>query len=251
MLHRTGPVCADGELVNSFNERNQRTQLPPVLMIKPSRNLAGRLAAAGLLACLCGMVCPLALGATTSGGAAGHARPAAKRDADAVGRDRRAARPCASLVDGRGERVLSATGSVDKSVGNECATVVARPRRDRPTAQTNAQAQPLVVGPAQAARRSDSRGEAVPIVARIGVGRLSATLLTTGTAMLLLQSSLSTYLLLLGLPFWRHVDLLPIVDSADDEAGPQAAATNADEEHAIGQVLDAQSPPRDAARARP
>ena len=66
--------------------------------------------------------------------------------------------------------------------------------------------------------------------------------------MLLLHSSLWTYLLILGLPFWQHVDLLPIVDAATDDAGPTGdAAPDADEERAVTQVLDARGPQRDGA----
>jgi len=70
--------------------------------------------------------------------------------------------------------------------------------------------------------------------------------LTSGVAIWFLQSSFWTYLLILGLPLWRHVDLLPIVDKASDEAAhpTDAAGAGADEERAIARVLQAQDPSR-------
>jgi hypothetical protein len=88
-----------------------------------------------------------------------------------------------------------------------------------------------------------------PITPHISAGRLSATLVTGGTAVFLLQSGLWTYLLLLGLPLWKHVDLLPIVDAAAHEADALAdTAPDADEDAAVTDVLDAHSAPRDKAR---
>src|SRR5262249_39297507 len=79
-----------------------------------------------------------------------------------------------------------------------------------------------------------------PMAPNISAGRLSATLVTGGTAVFLLQSGLWTYLLLLGLPLWKHVDLLPIVDAAADEADAVAdAAPDAEEDAAVTDVLDA------------
>jgi hypothetical protein len=60
--------------------------------------------------------------------------------------------------------------------------------------------------------------------------------------MFLLQSSLWTYLLILGLPLWQHVDLLPIVDAAaGDDAARDDAASDADDERAVTHALDPQS----------
>jgi hypothetical protein len=84
--------------------------------------------------------------------------------------------------------------------------------------------------------------------------RLSATVLTGGTTLWLLHSGFWTYLLILGLPLWRHVDLLPIVDSASNEdehpTDAAAAAAGADEERAVARVLQAQGTPRAGAGAR-
>jgi hypothetical protein len=67
-----------------------------------------------------------------------------------------------------------------------------------------------------------------------------------------LQSGFWTYLLILGLPLWRHVDLLPIVDSAsaDDERPTDAAAAGAEEERAVARVLQAQDARADAGARR-
>jgi hypothetical protein len=77
---------------------------------------------------------------------------------------------------------------------------------------------------------------------------LSATLVTGGTAVFLLQSGLWTYLLLLGLPLWKHVDLLPIVDAAAHETDAAVdGADEAGEDSAVTDVLDARSKLRDDA----
>jgi len=57
--------------------------------------------------------------------------------------------------------------------------------------------------------------------------------------MFLLHSSLWTYLLILGLPLWQHVDLLPIVDrAADDDGATGGPAPDSDVERAVNRVLD-------------
>lgn len=53
-----------------------------------------------------------------------------------------------------------------------------------------------------------------PLALKITPARITATVITGGAMMLLLHSGLWTSLLILGLPLWRHVDLLPIVDGA-------------------------------------
>ena len=71
--------------------------------------------------------------------------------------------------------------------------------------------------------------------------RASATAVTGGVLIWLLQSSVLASLLLLGVPIWRHVDLLPVVDQADPERLEAAAGEPADgqEDGALAQVLDA------------
>jgi hypothetical protein len=87
---------------------------------------------------------------------------------------------------------------------------------------------------------------------RVTAERLSATVLTGGAAIWLLQSGFWTYLLILGLPLWWHVDLLPIVDSAadDDEHRADGASAGADEERAVAHVLQGRDPSRAEAGAR-
>jgi len=61
----------------------------------------------------------------------------------------------------------------------------------------------------------------------------------------LLQSSLWTYLLILGLPLWQHVDLLPIVDQVTEDVGLTAdTAPDADTERAVTRVLEMRDSPR-------
>ncbi len=92
--------------------------------------------------------------------------------------------------------------------------------------------------------------EGTPIAVRVTPGRLSATVLTSGTAIWLVQSGFWTSLLILGLPIWRHVDLLPIVDAAtDDEGATDAAVLDGDEER-VAHVLQAQGPQQAAAEQR-
>ena len=71
--------------------------------------------------------------------------------------------------------------------------------------------------------------------------RASATAVTGGVLIWLLQSSVLASLLLLGVPIWRHVDLLPVVDQADPERLEAAAGEPADgqEDGALAQVRDA------------
>jgi hypothetical protein len=65
----------------------------------------------------------------------------------------------------------------------------------------------------------------------------------------LLQSSLWTYLLILGLPLWQHVDLLPIVDTAaSDESATGPSARDADDEQAVTNVLDPRGRERSGSR---
>jgi hypothetical protein len=96
--------------------------------------------------------------------------------------------------------------------------------------------QPVVVFPRNPA-------DDTPLAARVTPERLGATVLTSGAVIWFLQSSFWTYLLILGLPLWRHVDLLPIVDGAADAAEHPADATaGAEEERAVAHVLQAQDP---------
>jgi hypothetical protein len=95
--------------------------------------------------------------------------------------------------------------------------------------------------------------DGAPFVVQVTPERLSATVLTGGTTLWLLHSGFWTYLLILGLPLWRHVDLLPIVDSAssaEEHAVADIAAAEADEERAVANVLQAQGLPGTGAETR-
>ena len=68
--------------------------------------------------------------------------------------------------------------------------------------------------------------------------RLSTAIATSGV-LWFLQSSFWASLLLLGLPIWRHVDLLAIVSHMhDDEAIERQAPSNPTEDGPISRVLD-------------
>ena len=169
---------------------------------------------------------------------------------------------CPSLVDGQGGRVRSrgTGGAAEASFARDCprdrATRPGRATR-RPACPCQArQAKPsepglavrgLAAGSVQADLDSaQDYADGTPLVVQVTPERLSATVLTGGTTLWLLHSGFWTYLLILGLPLWRHVDLLPIVDSAssEDEHPADAAAAEADEERAVAHVLQAQGPPR-------
>jgi hypothetical protein len=80
-----------------------------------------------------------------------------------------------------------------------------------------------------------------PLLRELSPGQLTATVVTGGSVMILLHSGLWTSLLVLGLPLWRHVDLLPICERGADEPGrhPTAAAV-AQAEGAVAEVLQSQ-----------
>jgi len=65
---------------------------------------------------------------------------------------------------------------------------------------------------------------AQPLVLEMSAERLTAAVITGGCVMILLHSGLWTSLLALGLPFWRHVDLLPICEHGPDTSDTCNAA---------------------------
>jgi len=228
------------------------------------RFAASQLAACSLIACLCAAG-PAALG-QSSPEALNPAPQANPNPAGLAERGGRVSRPCTRVFDGRGGKVLA--GQLGSAAGNttDCpaARAPTRPtevaievkpaepeKQVKPPADKAATtAAPTPLGPAITAGHAvaDPRENDVeiPIAPHISAGRLSATLVTGGTAVFLLQSGLWTYLLLLGLPLWKHVDLLPIVDTAAHEADTDADSTDdADEDTAVTDVLDARSAPRE------
>lgn len=152
---------------------------------------------------------------------------------------------CVAVADGRGETV--------RAQGNETAVAASRAKacpgnraRSDITQERMGSAAELSVGVAQLAAdavdtdpgSTRNPGERTPYVLRITPERLTGTVLTGGTMFLLLQSSFWTYLLVLGLPLWRHVDLLPIVDATADDEGATAPPTDDVEvERAVADVL--------------
>ncbi len=170
---------------------------------------------------------------------------------------------CPSLVDGQGGRVRSrgTGGAAEASFRRDCpepaAAVpapMAAPKPSRVTVRRPAPPKPppvavprpapslLVPGLAAGSVQADlpeghDPSDPPPLVVRATPERLSATVLTGGTTLWLLQSGFWTYLLILGLPLWRHVDLLPIVDSADGPAGGAPHAPDVDDERAVARVL--------------
>jgi hypothetical protein len=160
-------------------------------------------------------------------------------------------RVCSRLFDGRGEKVLvqrpGREAAASATPGCRADNTVPKPAEARgqvkgatPVVMPAPKGPPITAGAAQIDRSlSRDRPAGTPIAPRVSAGRLSATLVTGGTAMFLLQSSLWTYLLILGLPLWQHVDLLPIVDTADsDDGATRTSATDADDERAVSNVLD-------------
>jgi hypothetical protein len=95
----------------------------------------------------------------------------------------------------------------------------------------------LAAGSVEADFPHDELDDPPPLVVRVTPERLSATVLTGGTTLWLLQSGFWTYLLILGLPLWRHVDLLPIVDSAGGPVAGSRDPAGADDERAVARVL--------------
>jgi hypothetical protein len=199
--------------------------------------------------------------------------PAARATpADAAGRQG-APTACPSLVDGRGATVRSrgTGGAAEASFARDCPAFIVGPAPVASPPAKPLSAKPL---PAKQAKPPEStpgvRGlaagsvqpvldltddypDGAPLVVRVTPERLTATVLTGGTTLWLLHSGFWTYLLILGLPLWRHVDLLPIVDPTgqDDERPAEVPATaGVDEERAVARVLRGQGRPRTGARER-
>ena len=220
-------------------------------MMNASRSAASQLATLSLAAGLCA-ACPTAHAQT----APDRSPAAAARQGGDAAHGVRVDRACNRLFDGRGEKVLvrDAGNEGGSSARPDCRTDNSqRKATDTKTqvkavAPSLAAAPPISAGSAQA-NGASSRDRGSPIARRVTAGRLSATLVTSGTAVFLLQSTLWTYLLILGLPLWQHVDLLPIVDAAaSDESATGPSARDTDDEQAVTNVLDPQGRERSGSR---
>jgi len=235
--------------------------LPPDLpsMMNTSPSTASRLAAVSLAACLCA-ACPTAL-AQDAPRALDRSPAAGARQGGDFAQGVRVDRACNRLFDGRGEKIRAggAGGAAGASIARDCRAQGTPSKPIQATKQLKTapptfqvmgvaptpEAHPITAGSVQAEDASPrDRSARAPIPRRVSAGRLSATLVTSGTAMFLLQSSLWTYLLILGLPLWQHVDLLPIVDKATDDEAATGDAPDPDVERAVTHVLDAQRPRR-------
>ena len=110
---------------------------------------------------------------------------------------------------------------------------IAQPHRSRQRPPAPVAAHPIRV----AVEWSSDEAKRVDRFTPTKVTRLS-TAIATGGVLWFLQSSFWASLLLLGLPIWRHVDLLAIAARAPyDEAGPQARP-NPSEDESVARVLD-------------
>ena len=214
-----------------------------------SRSASGQLVAVGLVACMFA-ACPSALAQAAVHALDRGPDSGARQGGDAV-QGVRLDRACNRLVDGLGKKVYGGRGGeAGASIPKACPADNTQPKpvadnaRPKPVAVNeqpkpvapSLEQPPITAGSAQAPR---DRGTRAAIAPRVSPGRLSATLVGGGTAMFLLQSSLWTYLLILGLPLWQHVDLLPIVDrAADDDGATGDAPPDADAERAVTRVLD-------------
>lgn len=225
---------------------------------RPNTNANGSHACRSIAAALIGWSCALAcLPAAGQPSNAAHVAPIG-----AAGRQ--GAQPaCPSLVDGRGAMVRSrgTGGTAEASFARDCPVAIVRPEPAVSPPVPVKQAKPpespvgvrgLAAGSVQVPDFADDYPDGAPLVVRVTPERLSATVLTGGTTLWLLHSGFWTYLLILGLPLWRHVDLLPIVDptARDDERPAEVAAAEVDEERAVARVLRGQRRPRIGARER-
>ena len=198
-------------------------------MVISSRSLARRLAAITLAAGICAG-CP---------GFA--AQPAGRGAGDPA---------CGPVFDSKGAVVLGhGTGDSVKSASKRKCPGVSTPRLAPGLAPAPPKARtPVIMVGAQ--EQAESEDELA--VLDTDVGRVSAAVVTGGALFWLLQSSIWTSLLILGIPLWRHVDLLPIVDRASDPAPASVPPKrDASEEQAVAVMLDAQRRRRRGRRTTP
>jgi hypothetical protein len=169
----------------------------------------------------------------------------------ADGREGGAQLGCGSVIDGRGNAVSGKAGtSVSTRLRKECpstpppeepraSTAAPREQRskqsllpvpERPAAPVSILSGQVSLPPAAHETPSALRGDLV---------RASATVVTGGVLIWFLQSSLWASLLVLGVPIWRHVDLLPVLSNAGE--ADRETGSEAQEDAALAHVLEAGS----------
>jgi len=158
-----------------------------------------------------------------------------------AGRARQLDPVCPSLVDGRGGQVQGsgAPASVGTAFAKNCPGTGTRLTPDALTVQVVERGAAVAGLRVDAAWMQNRAGDSQQWLG-IDAQRLSATVLTSGVVIWLLHSSFWGSLLILGLPLWRHVDLLPIVERTGDAAtATLTGASDLREEMALNAVLDA------------
>jgi hypothetical protein len=157
---------------------------------------------------------------------------------------------CGALVDAQGAKVKGQGTSeqITTSTSGRCPALETVPKPAAVTAQAKpeparrAPTEPIPGLSAEPVQRTVETRDGPLGFAGGSPERVGAALLTGGAMIWVLQSSFWTSLLVLGLPLWRHVDLLPIVASApDNEAETAEAAPSTPEEVAVARVLDGHS----------
>jgi hypothetical protein len=89
----------------------------------------------------------------------------------------------------------------------------------------------------QAARSNDDVDNPVQLMSGSAV-RVGAALIASGSIIWVLRWSLWGYLLILGLPLWRDVDLLPIVMRDVEGANIAHITPSTEEERAVSNMFD-------------
>jgi hypothetical protein len=181
------------------------------------------------------------------------------------GRDGGSERGCNAVTDSQGAAVSGREGGVSVStrwrrdcVASESSAASPGNSAERPPSKPAIKPPlaPLVVQ--QRAPVSVLSGQvsvpagAVETPSALGgdVVRAGATVVTSGVMIWLLQSSLLASLLVLGVPIWRHVDLLAVVSNPDDAALAGRADAFEPEDATLTHVLEAGSAPPGAGHPR-
>jgi hypothetical protein len=166
------------------------------------------------------------------------------------GRSGSPVRGCSAVTDGQGETVSGGRGSISTRTQQQCpdarpapaAKPVQHPRSvssepPRPVSEP-APTTSVSIVPGQVNLPADATE--APSALNGHLVRASATVVTGGVLIWFLHSSLWASLLMLGVPIWRHVDLLPVVSNVCDaqrSKPPEVAERH--EDIALAGILDA------------